>query len=118
MNLKQRIFLSRARARARGCERVRERERERERESLSVTVSNDREGICVIKTNLMQYLSSVYFVNQPLHVLGTFVAHHREIYCIYTTNGTCWIYTLYLLMILMMGYKYVRNMLRLIDEIN
>jgi hypothetical protein len=26
--------------------------------------------ICVIKTNLMHYLSSVYFVNQPLHVLA------------------------------------------------
>jgi len=33
---------------------------------------------CVIKTNLMHYLSSVYFVNQPLHVSGIFVAHHQE----------------------------------------
>jgi len=30
----------------------------------------------VMKTNLMHYLSSVYFVNQPLHVLGIFVAYH------------------------------------------
>ena len=37
----------------------------------------------------MHYLSSVYFVNQPLHVSGIFVAHHQEIYCIYTTIGTC-----------------------------
>jgi len=60
-------------------------------------------------TNLMQYLSSVYFVNQPLQVLGIFVAHHQEVYCIrvYTTNGTCCIYTVYLLM---MGYKYAQNM--------
>jgi len=34
----------------------------------------------------MHYLSSVYFVNQPLHVSGLFVAHHQEVYCIYTTN--------------------------------
>ena len=90
--------------------------------------------ICVIKTNLMDNLSSVYFVIQPLHVSGIFVADHQEEYCIYTTIGTCcafqlnvcwpacWptdiqlksttrtnccIYTVFLLMI---GYKYARNM--------
>jgi hypothetical protein len=36
-------------------------------------------GICVIKTNSMHYLSLVYFVNQPLHVSGIFVAHHQEV---------------------------------------
>ena len=36
-----------------------------------------------IKTNKMQYLSSVYFVNQPLHVSGIFVAHHQEVYSIH-----------------------------------
>jgi len=46
-------------------------------------------SVCVIKTNLMHYLSSVYFVNQPLHVPGVFVAHQQEVYCIYTTIGTC-----------------------------
>jgi hypothetical protein len=45
--------------------------------------------ICVIKTNSMHNLSSVYFVNQPLHVSGIFVAHHQEVYWIYTTIGTC-----------------------------
>ena len=45
--------------------------------------------LCVMKTNLMHYLSSVYFVNQPLHVLGIFVAHHQEAYCINTTICTC-----------------------------
>ena len=34
----------------------------------------------------MHYLSSVYFVNQSLHVLGIFVAHHQEVYYIYTTE--------------------------------
>jgi hypothetical protein len=29
------------------------------------------------------------FVSQSLHVSGIFVAHHREVYCIYTTTGTC-----------------------------
>ena len=37
----------------------------------------------------MHYLSSVYFVNQPLHVSGIFVAHPQEVYCIYTTIGMC-----------------------------
>ena len=39
--------------------------------------------IRVMKTN------SVYFVNQPLHVLGISAAHHQEVHCIYTTVGTC-----------------------------
>jgi hypothetical protein len=42
----------------------------------------------VMKTNLMHYLSSVYFVNQTLHVSGIFVAHHQEVHCMYTTIGT------------------------------
>ena len=40
----------------------------------------------------MHYLSSVYSVNQPLHVSGIFVVHHQEEYCLYTTTGTCYIY--------------------------
>jgi len=36
----------------------------------------------VMKTNLMHYLSSVYFVSQPVHVSGIFVAHHQDVYCI------------------------------------
>jgi len=35
--------------------------------------------VCVIKSNLMHYLSYVYFVNQPLHDSGIFVAHHQEV---------------------------------------
>jgi len=31
----------------------------------------------------MHYLSTVYFVNQPLHVSTMFVAHHQAVYCIY-----------------------------------
>jgi len=74
-------------------------------------------GIRVMKTNLMHCLSSVYFVNQPLHVSSIFVARHQEVYCIYTTFGpadrqstkkhNCCIYTVYLLM---MGYRHTRNM--------
>ena len=36
-----------------------------------------------METNLMHHLSSVYFVNQPLHVSGIFVAHHQEKYSCY-----------------------------------
>ena len=39
----------------------------------------------------MQYLTSVYFVNQPLYVSGTIVAQRQEVYCIHTI-GTCYIY--------------------------
>jgi hypothetical protein len=39
--------------------------------------------IRVIKTNLMYYLLSAYFTNQPLHVSGIFVAHYQEVYYIY-----------------------------------
>jgi hypothetical protein len=44
-------------------------------------------SIRVMKTNVMQYLSSVCFVNQPLHVAAIFVAHRQEVYCIYTATG-------------------------------
>ena len=38
--------------------------------------------IRVMKTNLMHCLSSVYFVNQPLHASGIFVAHHCiKVFC-------------------------------------
>jgi len=90
--------------------------------------------IRVKKTNLIYYVSSVYFVTQPLHVSDILVAHHQEVYCIRTTIGTCFcllvdcrlsglrwttdsqlksttrancIYTVYLLI---MVYKYSRNM--------
>ena len=43
--------------------------------------------IRIMKTNLLHYLSSVYYVSQPLHVSGIFVAHYHEVNCIYTTIG-------------------------------
>jgi len=49
----------------------------------------EKKNIRVMKTNLMQFLSSVYFVIQPVHVSGIFVAHHQEVYSIYTTIGMC-----------------------------
>ena len=45
--------------------------------------------IRAMKTDLMQCLPLVYFVNQSLHVSGISVAHHQEVYCIYTTISTC-----------------------------
>jgi hypothetical protein len=36
----------------------------------------------VMKTNLMHYLSSIYFVKQPLHVSGGFIAHHQEVFTV------------------------------------
>jgi NADH:ubiquinone oxidoreductase subunit F (NADH-binding) len=52
---------------------------------LLCSVDGASRYICVIKTNLMHYLASVYFVSQPLHVSGIFAAHHQEVYSIYTT---------------------------------
>jgi hypothetical protein len=42
----------------------------------------------------MHCLSSIYFVSQPVHVSGIFVAHHQEVYCIYTTIGRCYAFQL------------------------
>jgi len=39
-----------------------------------------------MKTNFMHYLSSVYFLNQPLHVSAVFVTHHQQVYTIYTRS--------------------------------
>ena len=48
--------------------------------------------IRVMKTNLIHCLSSVYFINQPLHVLGIFVACHQDVYCIYTIVLFSWLF--------------------------
>ena len=83
--------------------------------------------IRAIKTNLMHCLSPVYFVNQPLHVSGIFVAHHQEVYCIYTATGKCCLlvglanrqstkkhnkyqFCIYTVNLLTMGQKYARDM--------
>jgi hypothetical protein len=36
----------------------------------------------VMKTNLMHYLSLIYFVSQYLHVTGIFIAHHQEVFTV------------------------------------
>ena len=38
------------------------------------------------------FITSVYFINQPLHVLGIFVAHHQDVYCIYTIVLFSWLF--------------------------
>jgi len=43
----------------------------------------------LMKTNLVHYLSTVYFVSQILHVSGIFVSHNQEVYCIYVTRTKC-----------------------------
>jgi hypothetical protein len=48
------------------------------------------------------------FRQTPLQVSGVFIAHHQEVYRTNTTIGTyCRTHKVYLLM---MGYKYARNM--------
>jgi hypothetical protein len=34
----------------------------------------------VMKTNLMQYLSLIYFLKQPLHVSGLLIAHRQDVF--------------------------------------
>ena len=43
----------------------------------------------VMKTKLMYHLYSVYFVNEPLHVSGIFVAHYQGLYCVYIIGNFC-----------------------------
>ena len=74
--------------------------------------------ISVIKTNLMHCLSSVYFISWPLHVSVIIVPSQSwptDSQLKSTTRTSCCIYTVYLLMV---SYKYVRNLYRLIKEIN
>jgi hypothetical protein len=33
----------------------------------------------VMRTNLMHYLSLIYFVTQPLHLSGMIITHHQEV---------------------------------------
>jgi hypothetical protein len=40
-------------------------------------------SVFVMKTNLTHSLSLIYFVNQPLHVSGMFIAHHQEGFTVY-----------------------------------
>jgi hypothetical protein len=40
-------------------------------------------SVIVMKTNLMHYLSLIYFVSQPLHVSRMFIAHHQEGFTVY-----------------------------------
>jgi hypothetical protein len=75
----------------------------------------------------MHYLSSVYFVSQPLRVWGIFVAHHQEVHSIYLLvdclltrlanrqstkkyNAYQLLFMVYRVYLLMMGYKNARNM--------
>jgi hypothetical protein len=39
-----------------------------------------------MSTNLMNYLCLIYFINQPLNVLGMFVAHHQEVFTVYVQH--------------------------------
>ena len=54
----------------------------------------------------MHYLSLVYFVNQPLHVLGIFLAHHQEVYCIYTVYKQHWYVLCFSVDCLLAGLKW------------
>ena len=70
--------------------------------------------IRINKTNLMHYLSSVYFVYQPLHVSGVPTQPRRQST---KKNNKYQLLYIYMAHLLMMDYKYARNMCRLIDEI-
>jgi hypothetical protein len=39
--------------------------------------------IFVMKTNQMYYLSLIYFVYQPLHISGIFIANQQEVFTVY-----------------------------------
>jgi hypothetical protein len=39
----------------------------------------------------MHYLSSIYFVIQPLHVSGMFIAHLQEVFTVYVKQLVGWL---------------------------
>jgi len=43
----------------------------------------------------MHYLSAVYYVYQPLHVSGIFIAHRQEVYCLYNNSTPLVVYIPY-----------------------
>jgi len=61
-----------------------------------------------MKTNLIQYLSSVYFVSQPLHVSAIFIAHNQEVYCIYMYIYTLYIYSNWYVLCFLVGMSVSR----------
>jgi len=67
--------------------------------------------------NYKHYLSSVYFVNQSLHVLGIFLAYRQEVYYIYIYIYI-YIYTLLVRVVLFSWLSVGRIGMELIDEIN
>jgi hypothetical protein len=89
-----------------------------------------------MKTNHMHYLSLIYFIKQPVHLSGMFIAHHPAVFTVYVqqlvrvvrlgdwllpvnlTHNTYQLLYIYSEHLLMMGNKHARNMYRLIDEIN
>jgi hypothetical protein len=40
-----------------------------------------------MKTNQMHYIPLIYFVSQPIHVSGMFIAHHQE--AVYVQQLVC-----------------------------
>jgi hypothetical protein len=50
---------------------------------IGCMIAVNRPNVFPMKTNLMHYLSLIYFVNQPLHGSGMFIAHHQEEFAVY-----------------------------------
>jgi hypothetical protein len=42
-----------------------------------------------MNTSLMRCLSLIYFVSQPLHVSGVFIARHQEAFTVYLQQMVC-----------------------------
>jgi hypothetical protein len=88
-------------------------------------------SVLLRKTNFMHNLFLIYFVEQPVHVSGVFIAHHQEVFNVYVqqlvsvirfgdwqppvtkTYNTYQLLYIYIEYFLMMGNKYARNMYRL-----
>jgi hypothetical protein len=52
----------------------------------------------------MQYLSSIYFFNQPLHVAGMFIVHYLEVFILYVQQL---VRVICLTLSLLMSYIYI-----------
>jgi hypothetical protein len=79
------------------------------------------EGSCSTGQSPQWAVVPVEEEEEPLHASGVFMAHHQEVNRIYIYTQQLVLIVLFsclsvVLVGLMMGYKYARNMWRLIDE--
>jgi hypothetical protein len=56
-------------------------------------IGQSKKRVCILfsvmKINHMLYFSLIYFVNQPLHVSGMIISHHKDVFTVYVLQFVC-----------------------------